>query len=327
MNVYYLGSALNLSSLYMVAGLGAAISIKSGEYNLGGEGQIYLGGFTTAVILAKMANFPAVIVLPLALSAGFLLSSLITLLSALLKTFRKADFLFTTYIASAAIIPFIDGLISGPFRSQADNLLSTPFIAQKFRFPGILPPSPLNPSFFLAIILCGFFFFVIFRTAYGRKLCIYGISPKFAKYAGYKEKELTFSATIISGGLHGLCGGLAICGTYFTCHLGFYTGMGWNAFSAALIAGSNPLLLIPSSFFMGFLTTYANKYALYHNFGFDMSAMIQAVILLLMAVKPRVMLNLFQHLLRFRNESRMTVLASYGKTRKTGKLSKRRITK
>lgn len=59
--------------------------------------------------------------------------------------------------------------------------------------------------------------------------------------------------------------------------------MGWNAFSAALIAGTNPLALIPSSFLMGFITTYANRYALFHNFGFDISSLIQAVILFMIA--------------------------------------------
>ena len=55
MNLYYIGSALNLSALYMIAGCGAALSIKSGELNLGGEGQIYLGGFISAVILGAIA--------------------------------------------------------------------------------------------------------------------------------------------------------------------------------------------------------------------------------------------------------------------------------
>lgn len=283
MNLYYFGSALNLSSLYMIAGLGAALSIKSGSFNLGGEGQIYLGGFTAALILVKLTALPAALALPLALTAAFLTSGLLALISALLQHYRKADFLFTTYIASAATIPFIDGLISGPFRSQSDNLLATTFIDQKFRLPSIMPPSTLNPSFFLALLLCLGFFFLIFRTAWGRKICIYGISPRFANFSAYNTKSLTFSSAFISGGMHGLCGGLAICGSYFTCHIGFYSGMGWNAFSAALIASSNPLFLIPSSFFMGFITTYSNKYALYHNFGFDMGSLIQALILLLIS--------------------------------------------
>ena len=286
MNVYYLGSALNLSALYMLAGSGAVISIKSGDFNLGGEGQIYLGGFVSAILLAGLEkaglNFPPLVIF-LALTAAFISSALIAGLSALLKIFRNADFLFTSFIASAALIPFIDGLISGPARSSTDNLLATPFISPKLRLPGLLPPSPLNASFIIALVLCAAVWLLLNRTSWGRQLCMLGVSPEFSRFAGFACRKLTLSAALISGGLHGLTGAAAILGTYFTCHQGFYAGMGWNAFSSALIAGVNPLLLIPSSLFMGFITTYSNKFALYHNFGFDMSSLIQAVILFVIA--------------------------------------------
>lgn len=282
MNLYYLGSALNLSVLYMIAGSGAAISMKSGQLNLGGEGQIYTGGFICALILAY-TPLPPVLALLLAMVAAFSVSAFLTLLSAFLKITRKADFLFTSFFASAAVIPFIDGLIAGPARSKTDNLLATPFIPQGTRLPSIMPPSPLNTSLFFAILLCIACCFLLQRSGWGRQLQILGITPEFAGFAGFKLNNLLYTSSVLSGGLHGLCGALAICGTYFTCHSGFYTGMGWNAFSAALIASSNPLLLIPSSLFMGFITTYSNRYALYHNFGFDISSLIQAVILFIIS--------------------------------------------
>ena len=278
MNVYYLGSALNLSALYMIAGTGALISIKSGDFNLGGEGQIYLGGFVSAVILAN-TNLPPFAAVLLALAAGIACSALLAALSAVFKILRNADFLFTSFIASAAIIPFIDGLISGPARSKTDNLLATAFIPEAVRLPSILEPSPLNASFIFAIALCAAAWFLLFRTGWGRQLCILGTSPEFSRFTGFACKKLTLSSALLSGALHGLTGAAAILGTYFTCHQGFYTGMGWNAFSAALIAGANPLALIPSSFLMGFMITNANRYALFHNFGFDMSGLLQAVIL------------------------------------------------
>ena len=286
MNLYYLGSALNLSGLYMIAGCGTLISIKSGDFNLGGEGQIYLGGFVSAVFLAKAgelswgAAFFAVLI---ALALAFLASGLMALLSAVLKILRNADFLFTSFIASAAIIPFIDGLISGPARSQTENLLATPFIPRGARLPSILKPSPLNASFIIAIALCIALWYLMNRTAWGRQITDLGVSPEFSRFAGFACPSLSMSSAFTSGGMHGLCGAAAVLGTYFTCHQGFYAGSGWNAFSAALIAGANPLALIPSSLFMGFVTTYANRYALYNNYGFDVSSLIQAVILFVIA--------------------------------------------
>lgn len=282
MNVYYLGSALNLSSLYMLAGCGALISIKSGDFNLGGEGQIYLGGFISAIILAN-CRLPVFFAILFAVAASFICSAVLAAFSAVFKIFRNADFLFTSFIASAAIIPFLDGLISGPARSKTDNLLATPFIPGAVRLSSILEPSPLNASFIIALIFCIGLWFLLNRTTWGRQICILGISPEFSRYAGFACRKLSITSAILSGGLHGLAGAAAILGTYFTCHQGFYSVMGWNAFSAALIAGTNPLALIPSSFLMGFMTTYANRYALFHNFGFDISSLIQAVILFMIA--------------------------------------------
>lgn len=282
MNVYYLGSALNLSSLYMLAGCGALISIKSGDFNLGGEGQIYLGGFISAIILAN-CRLPVFFAILFAVAASFICSAVLAAFSAVFKIFRNADFLFTSFISSAAIIPFLDGLISGPARSKTDNLLATPFIPEAVRLSSILKPSPLNASFIIALIFCIGLWFLLNRTTWGRQICILGISPEFSRYAGFACRKLSITSAILSGGLHGLAGAAAILGTYFTCHQGFYSGMGWNAFSAALIAGTNPLALIPSSFLMGFMTTYANRYALFHNFGFDISSLIQAVILFMIA--------------------------------------------
>lgn len=282
MNVYYLGSALNLSSLYMLAGCGALISIKSGDFNLGGEGQIYLGGFISAIILAN-CRLPVFFAILFAVAASFICSAVLAAFSAVFKIFRNADFLFTSFIASAAIIPFLDGLISGPARSKTDNLLATPFIPEAVRLSSILKPSPLNASFIIALIFCIGLWFLLNRTTWGRQICILGISPEFSRYAGFACRKLSITSAILSGGLHGLAGAAAILGTYFTCHQGFYSGMGWNAFSAALIASTNPLALIPSSFLMGFMTTYANRYALFHNFGFDISSLIQAVILFMIA--------------------------------------------
>lgn len=284
-NIYFIGTVLNLASIYMIAGLGATILLASGSFNLGGEGQIYMGGFVAAIILSSpwCAKLPVVIGLFIALFAAFLASAALSAISGLLLRLKNADFLFTSFIVSAAVIPLIDGLISGPCRSRTDNLLATPFIPEKFRFPSIMQPSQLNFTFFFALILCLFYWNLFYRTKNGRKLCIYGISPKFAEYAGFNSKRIIHTSSIASGGLHGICGAIAICGTYYTCHSGFYMSMGWNAFSATLIARANPLLLIPSSIFLAFITNASDLVSMYNNLGFDLSSILQAVLLFIIA--------------------------------------------
>jgi len=284
MTTYDIGNWLNTASFFMIAGTGASISMKCGEFNLGGEGQIYAGGFVCAVILAKAANLGVGIALPLALLAAILTSSVLCFFSALLHKYRNASFLLTSFIISSAIIPLINGLIAGPCRGSTGNLLATPFISQKFRFLRILKPSSLNVSFFIAVLICLAGAFILFKTNFGRKLCIYGISNEFAKYSGFSEKTIIFSSSLISGGLHGLCGAFIICGTYYTCHSGFYTGLGWSGLSASMIAGSNPLFVIVSSLFLAAVSSFTSIFSLHHNVGFDLGAIIQACIMFVVSI-------------------------------------------
>jgi len=284
MNLYYLGQALNLASLYMLAGLGDAIIIKSGHFNLGGEGQIYAGGFVCGILLVYMRTVPLALGLSLAFIAAFAVSALLSFLSALMQRYKNADFLFTSFLVSAAIIPVIDGLVHGPCRGKTGNLLATEMIDDKYQFVSIMPPSDMNLTFILAILLCLLGFWFLYKTTFGRQLCIYGTSSVFGKNCGYNGMKIDYVAAIMSGGLHGICGACAVCGTYFACHGGFYSGMGWNGLCASLIAGSNPLLVIPGGIVMGFVKTYADKFAIYHNSGYDISSFIQAVVLFCFAI-------------------------------------------
>lgn len=284
MTTYEFGNLLNFASFYMVAGSGAAISMKAGEFNLGGEGQVYAGGFTVAIVLSRLAGWPAGLAVPLSLAAAALVSAILCFISALLRKYRGASFLLTSFIISSAVIPLINGLISGPFRGNTGNLLATPFIEKSFRFARLLPPSQLNISFFIGIIICILGAVFLFKTQFGQKICIFGISREFALYSGFSEKAITFTSALAGGALHGLCGAFIVAGSYYTCHSGFYTGIGWTGLTAAMLAGANPIFIIPSSLFLGGITTFINTFTLHHNVGYDLGAIIQALIMFLVAI-------------------------------------------
>ena len=288
---YSIGIILALTALYMTAGTGNAICLKSGKFNLGGEGQIYAGGFVCAIILDAFGKhggtgstgIPAFFAITLAFLAAALISTLLVLISTLLEKKRGANFLLTSFIVSSAIIPLVDGLIAGPFKGNGGNLIATNYIIENYRFASILPPSSLSLYFFVAIILCIAGGLFIYRTTFGKQICIYGQAKEFALYTGLSENAICYSATAASGALNGITGAAAIMGTYFFCSPGFYAGMGWNALAVAMIARLNPFFVIPSSIFLATLTTAADQYALFHNFDFDISGLIQAVIIFVIA--------------------------------------------
>ena len=288
MNVYLLGTILNMATILMTAGCGSFLSVKGGNFNLGGEGQVYAGGFIGALSLVAFRNLPSVIAVPLCFLISGCAAALMTLVPAFLKQYRRVDVLLSSFLISAGVIPLIDAGIAGPFRGETNNLLATAFIPEKFVFPSILNPSRLNGTFFVAIVFCVFLFYVMTRTRLGQQLEVFGISPDFAVYSGFSDSKLTQVSVTVSGFLHGAAGFFCTAGTYATCHSGFYAGFGWNALSVALISQSNPLFIIPSSVILAGLTTGASQFSMMHNFGFDMGAMLQGVILFFIVFSPSV---------------------------------------
>ncbi len=281
---YYTGSFLNTAVLLLCAGMGSAISLYSGNLNLGGEAQVYLGGFVTAVLLSKCGSLPPVMLLPVMIAASAA-SGLIAFASAALQRLCGITVLLTTFLVSKGVIPIIDNAIATDFRGQSGNLLATPFIGPQFRLAQLLPPSTFNASVFAVLILLVVFCIFMLRTKGGQKLRIAGIAPEFARYSGFGVEKITDRALFVSGALHGLTGFFAVTGTYFTCHSGFYAGFGWNALTVALIASGSPLLLVPSALILSYIFTASNKLVLTGSLAVDITPVVQAVILLLISAR------------------------------------------
>lgn len=286
--MYYFGLMLSMATIYMIAGFGAMLSLKTRQINLAGEGLVYAGGFICAILLNAFARagVPSFIAVFTAFTVAAVTGAILMLFCEFLCKYRNADFLLASFITSSAIIPLIDGLIAGPFRTKTGNLLATPYIIQNYRFKSILPPSPLNAFIFVALALCIAAHFYFKKTKTGNQINIYGISPVFSHYSGFPCTAITFTTTGLSGAFHTMAGAVAVCGTYFTCHSSFYMNIGWNALSVAMLAQNKPLLLIPFAVFVSALMTYSGKFALYSNLDFDIGLLIQAVILFVVATGP-----------------------------------------
>lgn len=291
-SAWYTGRMLNTASLLLLSALGSLLSLYSGELNLGGEGQVYAGGFITAVFLNAVCpaglepNFAARM---FTLLAAFLLSAitgaLLTLIPGLLNLFRKIPILLSTFLLSLAVIPCIDAGIATIVKISGGNLLSTPPIASAFRFSRLLPPSQLNTSSLIILVLFTAVFILLFRTRTGEIFRICGRAPEFALYSGFHLRTSRMAGLLLSGAFHGITGFFAITGTYFACQNGFYSGMGWNALTVALIAQNAPELLLPASLILSWLFTASDSLTLTGNLAGDLTSIIQAVVLLTITVR------------------------------------------
>jgi simple sugar transport system permease protein len=280
---WFLGNTLDSIGLLLAASLGALASFRGGTFNLGGEGQIYLGGLAASVVLlAGDGNFPlpGPVMLFFAALAAMITGGLLGSVSGILKRRLGANELITSFLLSSSLIPVADYLIEGPWRDKGGNLLAMPVFAPDRMLLRILPPSHLSISFFFALILviCGHIF--LNKTVWGYQFRLGGAFPGFAAYGGMEPEKCWIPSLAVSGALSAMAGFFAVAGTYDRCHLGFPGGLGWNAIAVSLICRNRPLALIPAAIVYGWLRAGADSALLAARIDLETSAFIQAAVLL-----------------------------------------------
>ena len=284
---WFFGNTLDGITLLLTASLGAAIAFRGGTFNLGGEGQIYLGGLVSSVFLLAFQGspLPPPLLLFFAAASAMLTGAFMGGFSGLLKKRLGMNELITSFLFSSALIPVADYLIAGPLRDPNGNLLALPAFPNKLIIARLLPPSNLSISFIFALLLVFAGHIFITGTKWGYKFRISGVVPDFARFGGIDPEKAWVPAMAASGALSALAGFFAVAGTYGRCHAGFSGGLGWSAIAAALIAGNKPLLLFPAVLIYGWLKSGADSALLAAGLTLETSSFIQAAVLIFVTAR------------------------------------------
>ena len=284
-NRFYLGNMINAAIPLIFTGLGISLAFKSSMFNLGGEGQVYAGGLVaTAVCLALPGANPylgGLLAILCAVAAGGLVAGM----SGLFKSLWETDELITSFLISSALILIVDFIITGPMDDPTNNLLATSPIPLQYRFLKIFPPSRLDISILFALLAALGVYFFLYRSHWGYEMRMCGLNREFARSGGINVGKFMVIPMVLSGGLHGLAGSVAIMGTYDMCLKGFSGGMGWNGIAVALIAKNNPIAVIPAALFFAYLEAGAKAAMLHSDVTFEIAAIVQSVIFYLVTAQ------------------------------------------
>lgn len=237
-----------------LAALGLSIAFKMNFWNIGAEGQMYMGMFASTGIVLLHAYYgliPDYLVLPLMTLAAFLMGGLWCSLPAFLKAKMKVNEILPTLMMNYVAMYFVDFLIYGPWRDPRGYgfPLSIPFpeyakltmLFGEFAYGGIL----------LLCIVAAMAIIILRYTKLGFELKMVGEGIDVARYAGVKLTKVITLGGFLAGGIAGL-GGLAIVsGIIGRLRPRASPGYGYTAIIVVLLSTLNPLLIIPVSIFFG----------------------------------------------------------------------------
>lgn len=279
------GNLLGEFSLLLLAGLGASVAFASRNYNLGGEGQVYLGAVAATFVASRLAGADTLVARILAAGAGAASGGILAWVSGRLKLGLGVDELISSFLLSATTVYLCDFLITGPLQDPASNFQATAPIPGNIAFARLLPPSNLSTAIIpvLAIVLLGAF--IRSRTRVGFELGLVGKNPEFARYAGVDTKLYVSLPMAVSGALYGLAGAFLVLGSYHRAIKGFSGGLGWTGLAVALVAGNAPLAVIPAAFLFAYLNSGSKAVMVGADVTQDIVSIIEAAVFFLVTAR------------------------------------------
>lgn len=251
----------------LLVGLGICIAFRGGVINIGGEGQMILGGLAATALALALPGLPAFLALPLGLAAGFVAGAVWGGISGYLKARFNVNEILSTIMMNAIAVQLMNFLLRGPMidklQANAAAIPQTIRLAAAYDLPR-WAPTRLHLGALIAIGLAFIVYFFLWRTTIGYRIRAVGLNKYASRYAGIAVNRYMVLSLLLSGAFSGLAGAVQVYGVTHRMvtdgtAAGFTGSAGFNGIVAALFGQLHPIGVIPAAFFFGALLVGANK--------------------------------------------------------------------
>lgn len=283
---------LYYATSFIFTGLAVAVAFHGGLFNIGGEGQAYVGGLGVALICLTFDSLlPWWLTFPLAIVASACCGALWAFIPALLQAKRGSHIVITTIMFNFIAASLMVYLLVGPLKPMGSMAPQTRTFLEGGQLPKLnwvfeamgftIRSSPLNISFILALVCAFLVWLLIWRTRLGYEIRTQGHSPRAARYAGIGETRIVLITMLISGALAGMMALNPVMGDQNRLQLDFVTGAGFVGIAVALMGRSHPAGIVPAAILFGVLYQGGAEIAfVMPNISRDMIVVIQGLVIL-----------------------------------------------
>ena len=287
-----LGALLNFDQVLwratplLLAGLSVALAFKSGLFNIGAEGQLYMGSIAATLVGYSIA-LPFGVHIVACMAAGIVVGLLYGLLPGILRAYRGAHEVVTTMMLSYVAVKFTQWLVSeGPMHNPGDSRSVSPFINDFAELPKLLGSPFLSWAFIIALLCVPLVNFFINKTVMGYEMRAVGLNEDAARTAGINAKKSMALALGLSGALAGLAGAIEVQGYYHRFYDGWSAGLGFDGITVAVLGRNSPWGVLGGSLFFGALKAGGSFMQTNAGVPSEMVQVIQGLVVLFVAA-PR----------------------------------------
>ncbi len=279
---YPFTESLVAATPYIFAGLSVALGFRAGLFNIGAEGQFFIGALCSAFVGYSIKGLPMIIHLPLALLAGAFGGGVWGMIPGYLKARFGAHEVVNTIMMNWIAFRLSDWLLTGPM--QASNFRPvTPNVQASAELPRLFESLRFNLGFFLALLFAYIVYWFLFKTTLGFEVRSVGANPDAAKYAGMNIIKNFVLVMSFAGALAGLAGSAQVLGVDHWVGQGFSAGYGYDAIALALLGKSHPFGVVLAALLFGFLRSGATNMQSMAGIPIDIISIIQGLVIVFIA--------------------------------------------
>jgi simple sugar transport system permease protein len=228
----------------LLAGLGMCAAFTCRIWNIGAEGQLYIGALA-ATIVGVYVPFPSKIVaIPALILASFLAGGCWAAIPGWLKGRFGVSEIITTIMMNYIAVFLISYMVHAPLRDQKGYLPQSEPLGSASTLPVLLPKTRLHLGIILGILGAALLYFILTKTTLGYQIRVVGHNPLAGKYGGMNVGRVILTAMILSGGFAGLAGMAEVAGVHHRLLENISPGYGYTAIVVALLSYLHPLAVI-----------------------------------------------------------------------------------
>lgn len=278
-----------------LAGLAVAFAFRCGLFNIGVEGQLYVGAFAAAVVAARIAPLAAggdgsaPHALLAAIVAGVLAGALWASIAGGLKAILGVHEVIATIMLNWIALLLVGYLVNLPAFKATGDIPQTAEIAAGGCLPGLFriaegPPVWIGSGLLIAVALALAVGYALRRTALGYEIRAVGHNPTAAEAAGIPVRRRLFLAMLLSGAIAGLLGAEQVLGVHHRFIENFSPGYGYIGIAIALLGRNHPVGIACAAFLFAALKGGALRMDALTSVPREMIVVFQAIVILFVAV-------------------------------------------
>lgn len=225
----------------ILTGLGCAVAYRTGFFNIGAEGQFYVGAMVSTIVALGMGEAPGILVIVLSLTVGFLAGGIWALIAAIFKAKFNISEIIVTIMMNYIAINFLGYAVRSFLMDPEGNVPQSAKIVESSQLKILFTGTRFHAGIIIAVVCVFLVWFLIDKTTVGYELKAVGLNKRASACNGISVMKNIVLSAFLSGGLSAMAGGIEVLAIQKKLLEGISSSCGYTAVLIALVAFNNPI--------------------------------------------------------------------------------------